>query len=182
VNLTLDPQEVDDFLQHFGVKGMHWGVRRESAPPTNAQQRASLEKKISRINGQTAVSGYELRGSVLAKQYKRNIKKDPNWSYGKLSPEKRAEYTRKADAKVTRKVIALGVLETSAILGGGALAYTHIKGSDASRQGAAIGAILLAGKVGQMRISQVHQIYVAGKLDELQAERAKLRKAAGLPT
>jgi hypothetical protein len=180
VSLTFDPEEVRAFFEHSGVKGMHWGVRK--TPQTNAQQRAVLEKKIMRINGQTAVSGYELRGSVLQKQYKRNIKKNPNWSYGKLSPEARAEYTHKADVKMTRKVIAAGVVETSAVLGGGALAYTHLKGSEATRQGAAISAILLAGKVGQMRISQVHQLHTAGKLDRLHAERDRLRKAAGIPT
>ncbi len=40
VNETID-QEVEDFLEHFGVKGMRWGLRREA----NKSNIARLQSK-----------------------------------------------------------------------------------------------------------------------------------------
>lgn len=35
----------DDVLEHFGVKGMHWGVRKKRPKPTAAQRRAKTAQR-----------------------------------------------------------------------------------------------------------------------------------------
>lgn len=39
--------ELDSFLAHHGVKGMHWGIRR---PRTPAERMAHIDKKIARTH------------------------------------------------------------------------------------------------------------------------------------
>lgn len=42
----IDESEVDDFLSHFGVKGMHWGVRHEPTP--------GVSRKVNRMAAKDA--------------------------------------------------------------------------------------------------------------------------------
>lgn len=47
---------VDDFLAHYGVKGMHWGVRRASTGPSaggrpSARKVAADHKKVEKLRG-----------------------------------------------------------------------------------------------------------------------------------
>jgi hypothetical protein len=35
-------EEIDEFLEHFGVKGMHWGVRRQAKRDANEYTKAKL--------------------------------------------------------------------------------------------------------------------------------------------
>lgn len=37
-------EETEDFLEHFGVKGMHWGVRRSSGEPSAGARNRQLNK------------------------------------------------------------------------------------------------------------------------------------------
>ena len=61
--------ETDDFLEHFGVKGMHWGVRRDgtrnaSVPAGSSedhQQAASIKAKVKQHGGIHALSTKELK-------------------------------------------------------------------------------------------------------------------------
>jgi hypothetical protein len=73
------PQDVDDFLEHFGVKGMHWGVRK--ARPSGSDVRKSVggavEKaasktkdfavehpRITAVTAYAAVATYKHRGEL----------------------------------------------------------------------------------------------------------------------
>lgn len=49
---TFSKQEFDDYLEHFGVKGMHWGVRRNSSGGTDrtAAKAAKSQGKIDKLN------------------------------------------------------------------------------------------------------------------------------------
>lgn len=40
-----DILDVDDFLEHFGVKGMRWGVRKNQSDSTGNSSNEKLNKK-----------------------------------------------------------------------------------------------------------------------------------------
>ena len=87
----MSDQDVDDFLEHFGVKGMKWGVRRTRSRPDNIPSQFMLrrgekkkrlilgEKKVESLfdsslndpdvlinpNGQTAATGKKFSKSLL---------------------------------------------------------------------------------------------------------------------
>lgn len=60
----MDVQEVDEFIEHFGVKGMRWGVRRGSK---DSKSDGSDEKLTGRANALTRGRGK-----------KKGLRKDPD--------------------------------------------------------------------------------------------------------
>lgn len=40
--------ETDDFLEHYGVRGMHWGVRKDRKKSSKSDQKHQLDKKPSK--------------------------------------------------------------------------------------------------------------------------------------
>lgn len=71
-------ETVDDVLAHFGVKGMHWGVRKaaRAMPGSEDSQRAvAAKEKIKTGGGTKALSNKELQDLVtrmnLEQQYKK---------------------------------------------------------------------------------------------------------------
>jgi hypothetical protein len=70
-------EHVDEFLEHFGVKGMKWGVRkrRDSSPGSSDYERASAAKNVAKTKGTKALSNEELQALVnrmnLEQQYSR---------------------------------------------------------------------------------------------------------------
>jgi hypothetical protein len=179
--VVFDESELDEFLKHFGVKGMHWGVRETrstSLTPTAAKRAelADLNKKISKIGGQKYVDGEELRGWALKKQYKKAVKKDPSFTYGKLTPEAKAEWQKRATRKVTRSLITRGVIETAVVLGGGTLGVNAVHLNKESKVGAEIAVILLAGHVGTTRVSELRSVHQASKFKQYDLRRDELNK------
>lgn len=76
---------VDDFLEHFGVKGMHWGVRRnrvQGPSSSDAQTATQVHEKISQNGGIHALTNKELQDFItranLEQQYSRLAQQDPN--------------------------------------------------------------------------------------------------------
>lgn len=64
----------DNFLMHFGVKGMRWGVRRGHAAPTNV----APNRLVRRPEGQAAPTvGQRVRGA--AGKVKATAAKVPQW-------------------------------------------------------------------------------------------------------
>lgn len=69
---------VEDFLEHYGVKGMRWGVRRgrnaKEAPSAEASRAANIRDRAKRSKPK-ALSNAELREAIermnLEQQFKR---------------------------------------------------------------------------------------------------------------
>lgn len=70
-------ETADDVLEHFGVKGMKWGVRknRSGSASEDAQRADAARKKIKTGGGTKALSNKELQDLVtrmnLEQQYKK---------------------------------------------------------------------------------------------------------------
>lgn len=45
--MTVTDEEVDDFLAHFGVKGMKWGVRKSGSSNNSSSKSSSRKKKVA---------------------------------------------------------------------------------------------------------------------------------------
>lgn len=58
----IDEKEVNDFLEHFGVKGMRWGVRRRNSSNENRSSRS----KTSRNLGLIGAGGILAAGAAFA--------------------------------------------------------------------------------------------------------------------
>lgn len=175
----MTPQEVDDFIEHFGRKGMHWGEHIfTSGGQTPAQSRtkelAKVNRKIDKIDADKAVAGYALRGWAAQKKYNKVIKKDPGFAFKKLTPEEKTKWERQASRRVTRSVMTRGALEVGLVLGGGHYVNSKIPASRNTKAGTEVALILLAGQMGAMRVSELNAIRVSNKLDELQGQRKAL--------
>lgn len=162
-------------LEHFGVKGMRWGVRKQPPrPPTRNQQIQSLTRKIDRVGAETYVQGQQLRGWALKKQYKKEIKKNPKFSYKKLSPEDQVRYQEKAARKVNRATALRGAGAAAGILGGSLMLSNAARLSPVGRLGVLVTASMLAGNVGLTSIQEINAVNKSMKFDEWQRERKQL--------
>lgn len=68
--------EVDDFLAHFGIKGMKWGVHRKAKLPASGDAKASLAiRKQAKGGNLKSLSNAELQAAInrmnLEQQFKR---------------------------------------------------------------------------------------------------------------
>lgn len=72
---AVDETTIDDVLEHFGVKGMKWGVRKSKSSDSSGTKTSTERKKISDM------SDTELRASLnrmqMEKQYKDMTKGPP---------------------------------------------------------------------------------------------------------
>lgn len=68
--------ELEEILEHHGVKGMHWGVRRSagsSTPPSADAARAAAAKKTVKTSGTKALSNAELQHLVTRMNLERQL-------------------------------------------------------------------------------------------------------------
>src|SRR3954463_8699407 len=74
---------VGDFLEHFGVRGMKWGVRRDrsqasgSSPSSDSRNAAQVREKIKQTGGTHSLTNKELQDFItranLEQQYQRLV-------------------------------------------------------------------------------------------------------------
>ncbi|AWN03338.1 hypothetical protein PBI_COUNT_15 [Microbacterium phage Count] len=131
-------EDVDDFLQHFGVKGMKWGVRKDSIPGVSARTSREAKKDATEFAKAKMFfgEGAGTRRKLIKAQVESKSAKDPsykkafdhhlgNQDLGKRASQARGERKRKDVAKTTAKT-ARGVknlvLQTGAPVTLGALA------------------------------------------------------------
>lgn len=131
-------EDVDDFLEHFGVKGMKWGVRKDSIPGVSARTSREAKKDATEFAKAKMFfgEGAGTRRKLIKAQVESKSAKDPsykkafdhhlgNQDLGKRASQARGERKRKDVAKTTAKT-ARGVknlvLQTGAPVTLGALA------------------------------------------------------------
>jgi hypothetical protein len=69
---------VDDFLSHYGVKGMKWGTRRKTtgSASTDSKQVASIRQRAKADKGKLKVlSNAELQAAINRMQLEQNFKR-----------------------------------------------------------------------------------------------------------
>jgi hypothetical protein len=101
------PQDVDDFLEHFGVKGMRWGIRRDLHPDGSGTSVSTLKdtKASEKAEAVKSIASYETRSLE---------KLNPSVSDGEKSrftPEQKKALKIAAGVAVTSAVLAFGVYE-----------------------------------------------------------------------
>ena len=81
--MSKDHSSVDlrkDFMAHYGVKGMHWGIRNDPVPTANSykgiidsvKKSPSKKKLLTRLNAATAYASQN-RDRYLAVRYRNDI-------------------------------------------------------------------------------------------------------------
>jgi len=92
----LQAEEVDEFLAHFGVKGMKWGVRRSearrAASSDDANAANDARSKVKKAGGTHALSNKELQDLVT----RMNLEKQ----FNSLKPDSKAKVATKFVADV----------------------------------------------------------------------------------
>lgn len=82
--MLYNEEDVDEVLAHFGVKGMHWGIRRRSektADGSDDHNKAAATKAKIKKSGTQSLSNEELQQLVsrmnLEQQFSSLAKKEP---------------------------------------------------------------------------------------------------------
>jgi hypothetical protein len=168
----------DEVMEHHGVKGMHWGQKK--APTlTPADQKkdeiAKINRKLDNIDANRVLNGLSSSGRIQKRMANKEIKKDPNFRFSKLSEEQKKAFRDKAANKAIRGLAARGALEAGVVLGGGVLLVSSIASGKAAQQGKVAFAGLSV-KVLQMQLSQIRDVQISKKFNNLHARRDILEK------
>lgn len=109
-----------DYLMHFGVKGMHWGVRkdrgssgsgRRALTPEQRAERTRKIRKAGRIALQTAGAAYLARGIIRGHKAGQRYTEAVNRTYGPAM----AKYAR-TGARIGTGLVAAGTIGGAAAL------------------------------------------------------------------
>lgn len=151
-------EEVNAFLEHFGVKGMQWGKRKSATAKSPREERLNqirkIDKKISKFDAERIYGGAGLTGNYQ----KRRQSKHP---YGK------------ARARLALR----GATEAAVLLGGSTLAMKKMGANPTQLRGGQIAFGLLAAQhIGRTRISQIHDVGVYKRHTKLIEEKRRLTK------
>jgi truncated hemoglobin YjbI len=67
--------QVEDFLAHYGVKGMKWGVRRKSGPASADSARSTAVKTNVKTGGVKSVSNKDLQDAITRMRLEQDFKR-----------------------------------------------------------------------------------------------------------
>lgn len=65
----------EDILKHFGVKGMHWGVRKKNNPASSDSAAATSTRKTAKKKGLHTVSNNDLQAAIRRMQLEQDFKR-----------------------------------------------------------------------------------------------------------
>ena len=150
--------ETSDELQHYGVKGMKWGVRRDVELLANNRRNAVVRKakrdyrdgKISSEQKKTAIR----KANADKKTYMEKVKRDYENTTSKTKKEKIDNNIRREASKIQNRYVIKGLKAYSAVSAGygiGTMAVTAASAALANPAAAAVLGVTAAGyTVGQL--------------------------------
>jgi uncharacterized Fe-S cluster-containing MiaB family protein len=66
---------VEEFLKHYGVKGMHWGSRKKKNPASSDSASATTTRTTAKKKGVHTVSNTELQAAIRRMQLEQDFKR-----------------------------------------------------------------------------------------------------------
>lgn len=149
-------EDVIAFLEHAGVKGMHWGVRKSRTAQTESpkERLSKINTKLEKFNAERINSGAGLIG------------------YYQKRRQSQHPYTK---AKV--RLAARGAVEAAVLLGGGTIAMRKLGANPATIKGSQIALGVLAVKeIGITRVSEIYDVSVYERHTKLINEKRAIEK------
>lgn len=160
-------QTTINYLEHFGKKGMKWGVRNEQHS-FNRKRR-----KLERVNSDSALTGYNLKGASAQKISNKRLKKDAGWDlkgFQNLSQKERDAYNRKISLNAYGATLIRGTIQTAIVLGSGKLLLSQMNLNPKLLKQGETSVKVLAASFGLTQVKELKGIHDANKLDKLRAE------------
>lgn len=181
--------ELEVFLAHHGVKGMHWGVRRQRTAEDVRKDLARIERKrntsISRkvLPASSVIAGAGARAGTAKKVLKLKAVKNPDGSIRlvptkktpEITPENRSHYNKKIDRRTYAKYAATGAVVVASLLASAYLGKTRISDPNLSKL-AVKGSLFLAGAQTLQTTSIVSGVHRNIKDDKIREQRQALKK------
>lgn len=132
-------EDVEDFLEHFGVKGMQWGVRKERRQRNRELNRASRardiekrDKEITKARKRLADSAYANRsGREAREEFRANRLALGSREARRIRREQAETYYR--DYDTATQTLSGRETTTAVIAGVGAVAVSMLMSSAAQR-------------------------------------------------
>lgn len=132
-------EDFEEALAHFGVKGMHWGVRRDRTVSDVQSDLARIEKSRTSVSrrvlpASSVIAGAGARAGTAQKTLHLKAVKNSDGSIrlvatGKtpeITPENRAAFDKKIDRRTYAKYVATGSVVVAGLLGAAYLGHTNI--------------------------------------------------------
>jgi hypothetical protein len=129
------PQDVDDFLEHFGVKGMRWGVRKPRSSNADIIQARKNQARRKRVSNKEARAGNTSEAQKLKDEYNTH----PDKAVAEL-------HTTGEKASSVVKYAAHHPFQTLAVATVTRSVYLH--------RGEIAGTAVIAGKIGSYLVKQ----------------------------
>lgn len=195
----------EEFLAHYGVKGMKWGQRKDARNDAAVQkqvakykklsskyemkggtreellaEREKVQKKISKMDPDKAFRAMNALGSSNTRADKR-IGSDGKTAFQQLSAREKHNLNQQTRSKATAVYIgktAANSILTAAVVGGGVEAYMHVSqmSPKTKASGRAATVGLVASFVGAQAASDLSRLSTDRKRSKLEGRRHEIDK------
>jgi hypothetical protein len=186
--------DVDAFLEHHGVKGMHWGVRKERTASDVQKDLDRIERSRNSVSRKvlpatSVLAGAGARAGTAKKVLKLKEVKNPDGSIKliktsktpDITPENRADFDRKIDQRAYLNYVVKGSAVTATLLAAAYVGHTRI--SDPGFASLAVkGSLFLAGAQGLHTAGVTAGIHRNIKDRQLSEQKRTLKKELKIKT